>query len=110
MRKIDHSSSYYEEFNQFTDQLKLRICELRKKQGLTQADMERFELSLRQYQRIEKGDTVNVTLGNLYKIAKALKTDLNQLLDINVSEPPKPMNSAVTVSAAHAQSVCRSES
>ena len=31
---------------------------------------------------IENGDTVNVTLSNLFKIAKAFKLDLNQLLDI----------------------------
>ena len=82
MRGIDNNSSYYEEFHDFTEKLQAKISELRRENGLTQEDMERFELSLRQYQRIENGDTVNVTLSNLFKIAKAFKLDINQLLDI----------------------------
>ena len=84
MRGIDTNSSYYEEFQAFTEKLQAKISELRRENGLTQEDMERFELSLRQYQRIENGDTVNVTLSNLFKIAKAFKLDINQLLDIDI--------------------------
>jgi len=41
--------------------------------------MQTFELSLRQYQRIEQGETTNITLSNLYKIAKALDVKFHEL-------------------------------
>jgi len=44
--------------------------------------MQQFELSFRQYQRIEKGETKNITLANLYKIAKAFKISPSELLDL----------------------------
>ncbi|MGK0290905.1 MAG: transcriptional regulator with XRE-family HTH domain [bacterium] len=82
MRGIDEESRYFNEFSLFTEKLQEKIYLLRKKHKLTQEDMELFEISLRQYQRIESGQTVNITLSNLFKIAKALKIKPSQLLDI----------------------------
>jgi len=79
MRGIDEDSRYSVEFTKFTNQLRLRIIELRKRKGLTQEDMQTFELSLRQYQRIEQGETKNITLSNLFKIAKALDVKFHEL-------------------------------
>ncbi len=44
--------------------------------------MQEFELSLRQFQRIEKGETRNITLSNLFKLSKAFKVSLSKLLDV----------------------------
>ena len=79
MRGIDEDSRYSAEFTRFTNQLRLRIIELRKRKGLTQEDMQAFELSLRQYQRIEQGETTNITLSNLFKIANALDVKFHEL-------------------------------
>ncbi|VAW69818.1 hypothetical protein MNBD_GAMMA10-2998, partial [hydrothermal vent metagenome] len=62
MRGIDKNSGYFDEFEELTASLRSRIIELRKKKGFTQEDMEKYELSLRQYQRIEQGETTNITL------------------------------------------------
>ncbi len=82
MRGIDESSDYFGEFEELTARLRSRIIELRKKKGLTQEDMEKYELSLRQYQRIEQGETTNITLSNLFKIAKAFDISVHDLLSI----------------------------
>ena len=37
-------------------------------------------ISVRQYQRIESGDTQNVSLATLFRIAKALDISLSDLL------------------------------
>ena len=82
MRGIDSNSAYYAEFQRFTKKLKKRIYELRKESGYTQEDMEKFELSYRQFKRIESGETINMTLSNLFKIAKAFKLKPHELLDM----------------------------
>jgi len=82
MRGIDKNSEYFGEFEKLTAGLRSRIIELRKKKGLTQEDMEKYELSLRQYQRIEQGETTNITLSNLFKIAKAFDISLHDLLSV----------------------------
>lgn len=82
MRGIDKNSIYFDEFAIFTEKLRGKIRQLRKEKKLTQEEMENFELSLRQFQRIESGATINVTLSNLYKISKALNISLSQLLDL----------------------------
>ena len=82
MRGIDSDSAYHNEFHRFTKKLKKRIYELRKENGYTQEDMEKFELSYRQFKRIESGETINMTLSNLFKIAKAFKLKPHELLDM----------------------------
>ena len=82
MRGIDSDSAYHNEFQRFTKKLKKRIYELRKENGYTQEDMEKFELSYRQFKRIESGETINMTLSNLFKIAKAFKLKPHELLDL----------------------------
>ena len=69
-----------EQFHLFSKQLRQRIVAARRECGLTQEDMMQFGLSLRQYQRIESGETENITLVNLYRIAHAFKVPLSQLL------------------------------
>ena len=41
-----------------------------------------FELSLRQYQRMEQDPTAIVSLWQIYKIAKAYGLTINELLDV----------------------------
>ncbi len=81
-RGINEQSVHYNAFNRFSAKLRRRIIHLRSERNLTQEDMQQFELSLRQYQRIEKGETKNITLANLYKIAKAFKVPISELLDL----------------------------
>ena len=59
-----------------------KIYALRKEKNLTQEQMEEYELSLRQFQRIEIGETTNITLSNIFKISKALGIRPCELLDI----------------------------
>lgn len=82
MRGIKKDSEYYKEFHHFAEKLSAKIIRLRKEQGITQEQMEQFEISLRQFQRIESGKTVNITLSNLYKIAQAFGLKLHELLDV----------------------------
>jgi len=82
VRGIDSESVYHAEFQRFTKKLNKRIYELRKENGYTQEDMEQFELSYRQFKRIESGETINMTLSNLFKIAKAFKLKPHELLDL----------------------------
>lgn len=82
MRGIEADSEYFEEFSALSGNLRKKIRELRNEQKLTQEDMEMFGLSLRQYQRIESGETVNMTLSNLFKISKALGLSISELLDV----------------------------
>ena len=81
-RGISEHSVHYNAFNRYSAKLRRRIIQLRSERNLTQEDMQQFELSLRQYQRIEKGETKNITLANLYKIAKAFNVSLSDLLDL----------------------------
>lgn len=82
MPGIKEDSAYYEEFIELTNKLRLKIKELRKSKALTQEQMETFELSLRQFQRIEQGETKNITLSNLFKLAKAFDVSPSELLDL----------------------------
>lgn len=82
MSGIDGDSRYGKEFQRFTLKLRKRVQTLRLERGLTQEDMLSVGISLRQYQRIESGETENVTLASLYLIAKALKLSLAELLDL----------------------------
>lgn len=82
MRGIQEDSAYYREFTEFSQNLSEKIRMLRKSNGLTQEDMMRFELSLRQFQRIEQNQTSNITLSNIFKIAKAFGIEPKDLLDI----------------------------
>lgn len=75
-------NSLYPEFQRYSQQLRERIVTLRKKRGLTQEDMQSFGLSLRQYQRIESGETENITLANLYRLAVAFELTPAELLEI----------------------------
>ena len=82
MRGIQEDSAYYKEFTKFSQKLSEKILTLRKNNKLTQEDMMRFELSLRQFQRIEQNQTSNITLSNLFKIAKAFGIEPKDLLDV----------------------------
>jgi len=82
MRGIDSDSVYHNEFQRFTKKLKKRIYELRKESGYTQEDMEIFELSYRQIQRIEGREAINMRLSTIFKIAKAFKMKPHELLDL----------------------------
>lgn len=81
-RGIGKGSPYAKEFKRFNEKLRRKICLLRQEKGLTQEQMQDFELSLRQFQRIEAGQTVNITLSNLFKIAKAFGLTVSELLDV----------------------------
>ena len=63
-----------------------RIKEIRKERGLKQEDMERFGLSYKYYQKIERGK-VNVTLGTIEKIARALDMDVRELFPFPWESP-----------------------
>ncbi len=79
-RGINRSSLYYVEFERFARKLRQRIQELRQQKELTQEGMQDFELNLRQFQRIESGETKNITLANLFRIAKAFDVRISELL------------------------------
>lgn len=82
MRGIRENSPYYGDYSLFCELLRHRILQLRKERGLTQEQMEDYGLSLRQFQRIESGETTNITLSNLFRISKALQMPLEKLLDV----------------------------
>jgi len=48
----------------------------------SQEQMVALDINLRQLQRIESGETRNITLSNLFKIAKALKLQVTELMDV----------------------------
>ncbi len=81
-RGIGKNSAYHKEFIEFTDRLKTKIIKLRQERKLTQEQMVAFDINLRQLQRIESGETRNITLSNLFKIAKALKLKVTELMDV----------------------------
>ncbi|WIO74001.1 helix-turn-helix transcriptional regulator [Porticoccaceae bacterium LTM1] len=81
-RSIPPENSLYPEFQRYSQQLRERITMLRKERGLTQEDMQSFGLSLRQYQRIESGETENITLANLYRLAIAFELTPAELMDV----------------------------
>ncbi|MDM3872535.1 helix-turn-helix transcriptional regulator [Porticoccus sp. W117] len=79
-RTINEQEPLHSEFQAFSSSLRQRIIELRHQRGLTQEDMQQFGLSLRQYQRIESGETENITLANLYRIASGFGLSVSELL------------------------------
>jgi transcriptional regulator with XRE-family HTH domain len=81
MQRPDPESAYFEEFQQFQRKLSARIKELRLAHGYKQEDMLEFELSLRQYQRMEQDPQSIVSLWQLYKLAKAFDIEVNDLVD-----------------------------
>lgn len=81
-RGISKDSGYFNDFNRFSRKVREKIHALRSEKGLTQEQMEDFELNLRQFQRIECGDTSNITLSYLYRIAAALGVSPSELIDV----------------------------
>ena len=80
MQRPDPGSVHYDDFLAFQRKLSERIAELRKNHGYSQEDMTEFELSLRQYQRMEQDATSIVSLWQLYKLAKAFDMEIEDLL------------------------------
>jgi hypothetical protein len=62
--------------------LRDRILTLRKSRDLVHEDMAEYELSVRQYQRMEQDPKAIVSLWQVFKIAKAHYLDLQQSLDL----------------------------
>lgn len=83
MQRPDPGSPYYKEFIKFQERLCQRIKELRLEKGYTQEDMTDFDISLRQYQRMEQDPTTIVSLWQAHKIAKAFNMSLDDLLNVN---------------------------
>ena len=73
---------YYDEFMQLQRKLRARIVSLRKNRNLVQEDMADYELSVRQYQRMEQDPTAIVSLWQIFKLAKAHNLDVHELLDL----------------------------
>ncbi|MDA9352383.1 hypothetical protein N9842_00185 [Porticoccaceae bacterium] len=83
MQRPDPDSIYYDEFIELQQKLRDKIVKLRKSRQLVQEDMANYELSVRQYQRMEQDPTAISSLWQLFKIAKAHNLDVNQLLEID---------------------------
>lgn len=79
-RGINEDSPYFAEFIKLSKRIQQNIRKYRQEQNLTQEQMEDFGLNLRQFQRIENGETRNITLANLFKISKALNIEVGDLL------------------------------
>ena len=82
MQRPNPDSTYYDEFIELQQKLRDKIVLLRKNRQLVQEDMANYELSVRQYQRMEQDSTAISSLWQLFKIAKAHNLDVNQLLEI----------------------------
>jgi len=80
MQRPNADSIYYDEFLQLQEKLQKRIVTLRNNRNLVQEDMADYELSLRQYQRMEQDPQTIVSLWQLFKIAKAYDLDVDELL------------------------------
>jgi hypothetical protein len=83
MQRPTPDSVYYEEFMQLQKKLREKILRLRKDKHLVQEDMSNYELSVRQYQRMEQDPTAISSLWQLFKIAKAHNLKINELLDLD---------------------------
>jgi predicted sulfurtransferase len=83
MQRPNADSIYYDDFLQFQEKLQKRIVSLRNKRNLVQEDMAEYELSVRQYQRMEQDPTAIVSLWQLFKIAKAHNLDIDELLRLD---------------------------
>jgi hypothetical protein len=81
MQRPDSQSTYYQEFTELQEKLRTRILQLRKDRNLVQEDMANYELSVRQYQRMEQDPTSISSLWQLFKIAKAHDLEVHQLLN-----------------------------
>lgn len=63
-----------------------RIAEIRKREGLTQAQLaERLEFSVQYLSRVELG--TNLTLGTMVKIANAIGVKVIELMQPGANEP-----------------------
>ncbi|MGB2119266.1 MAG: helix-turn-helix domain-containing protein [Porticoccaceae bacterium] len=82
MQRPNPDSIYYDEFIQLQEKLRDRILSLRKSRNMVQEDMADYELSVRQYQRMEQDPTAIVSLWQLFKLAKAHNLDIHDLLDL----------------------------
>jgi hypothetical protein len=82
MQRPNPDSIYYDEFMQLQNKLRVKIIRLRKSRDLVQEDMADYELSVRQYQRMEQDPTAIVSLWQVFKIAKAHNLDIHELLDL----------------------------
>jgi hypothetical protein len=82
MQRPNPDSIYYDEFMQLQNKLRVKIILLRKSRDLVQEDMADYELSVRQYQRMEQDPTAIVSLWQVFKIAKAHNLDIHELLDL----------------------------
>jgi DNA-binding XRE family transcriptional regulator len=81
MQRPNPTSAHYKGFTQFQKKLCKRIKELRKLHGYTQEDMTDFELSLRQYQRMEQDPSSITSLWQVYKLAQAFDITVDELLN-----------------------------
>ena len=82
MQRPNPDSVYYHEFMQLQRKLYARIVSLRKNRNLVQEDMADYELSIRQYQRMEQDPTAIVSLWQVFKLAKAHNLEVHELLDL----------------------------
>ena len=82
MQRPNPDSIYYDEFIQLQKKLRDKILLLRKSRDMVQEDMADYELSVRQYQRMEQDPTAIVSLWQLFKLAKAHDLDIHDLLDL----------------------------
>ena len=80
LKNLDSKSPHYQDFCALSASLRKRIVQLRSEKNLQQEDIISHGISVRQYQRIESGDTQNVSLATLFRIAKALDISLSELL------------------------------
>ncbi|MGB1868448.1 MAG: helix-turn-helix domain-containing protein [Porticoccaceae bacterium] len=82
MQRPNPDSVYYDEFIQLQEKLRDKLLSLRKARNMVQEDMADYELSVRQYQRMEQDPTAIVSLWQLFKLAKAHNLDIHELLDL----------------------------
>ncbi|MDC3261832.1 hypothetical protein OAU76_01545, partial [bacterium] len=66
MQRPNPDSIYYDEFMQLQNKLRDKISRLRKSRDLVQEDMADYELSVRQYQRMEQDPTAIVSLWQVF--------------------------------------------
>ena len=82
MQRPNPDSIYYDDFVQLQEKLCAKIIALRKDHKLVQEDMADYELSVRQYQRMEQEPSSIVSLWQIFKLAKAYDLDVCDLLDL----------------------------
>lgn len=82
MQRPNPDSIYYDEFIELQQNLCTKIEGLRKSRELVQEDMADYELSVRQYQRMEQDPTKIVSLWQVFKLAKAHNLNIHELLDL----------------------------